>query len=128
MPRRLFSVPTLAGLLALFAATAFATTTHAQGFAPGGFDPAQIEEMTANTRQVPLTKETIDRLIASSPEMRETGAKFPGTELPDADPTPSGARSDLDAMPADKRAALEAVAKKHDFKDLQDGRTSPTPW
>ena len=51
--------------------------------------------------------------------MRKTGADFPGTELSD-EPSEKGQASDLDAMPADKRAALEAVAKKHGFKDLQE--------
>jgi hypothetical protein len=76
--------------------------------------------MTASVRQVPLTADMVDRLIASFPAMRETGAKFPGTELPETSKTPGGEASDFDAMPADKRAALEAVAQEHGFKDLQD--------
>jgi|GEM_PF-2880326 len=119
MPRCLVSPPLLAGLFALLIASAFGTSANAQGFVGGGFDAKQLEEMTASARQVPLTKESIEQLIASSPEMRETGAKFEGTELPD--PTAGGSTaSDLDAMPADKRDALEAVAKKHGFKDLEE--------
>jgi len=118
MPRRFPNVPALSALVLLLT-FAVCPSVRAQGLAPGGFDPAQIEEMTASSRQVPLTKEKIDRLIASFPDMRKTGAEFPGTELPD-EPSEGGQTSDLDAMPADKRAALEAVAKKHGFKDLQE--------
>lgn len=119
MPRRLLCPPLLASLFALLIAGASSTAGNAQGLVDGGFDPKQLEEMTANARQVLLTKEAIEKLIASSQEMRETGAKFPGTELPDT-PTPGGTASDLDAMPTDKRTALEAVAKKHGFKDLAE--------
>ena len=119
MPRRLLCPPLLASLFALLIVGASSTAGNAQGLVDGGFDPKQLEEMTANARQVLLTKEAIEKLIASSQEMRETGAKFPGTELPDT-PAPGGTASELDAMPADKRAALEDVAKKHGFKDLAE--------
>lgn len=118
MPRRLLNVPALSALVFLLA-SAVGPDARAQGLASGGFDPAQIEEMTASSRQVPLTKETVNKLIASFPDMRKTGAEFPGTELPD-EPSEGGQTSDLDAMPADKRAALETVAKRHGFKDLQE--------
>lgn len=86
----------------------------------GGFDPATLADMTASVRQVPLTEEMVDRLIASYPAIRAAGAKFPATELPEASQEPGSGASDLDAMPADKRAELEAVAKEHGFKDLQE--------
>lgn len=119
MPRRLLNVPALFAF-ALLLAIAAGTSAHAQGLAPGGFDPAQIEEMTASARQVPLTEDKVDRLIASFPDMRATGSEFPGTQLPEKQPAPGSEASDLDAMPADKRAALETVAKKHGFSDLQE--------
>ena len=119
MPRRLLNVPALFAF-ALLLAFAAGTSAHAQGLAPGGFDPAQIEEMTASARQVPLTEDKVDRLIASFPDMRATGSEFPGTQLPEKQPAPGSEASDLDAMPADKRAALETVAKKHGFSDLQE--------
>ena len=119
MLRRLLNFPVLFAF-ALFLGFAADPQARAQGLADGGFDPAQIEEMTASARQVPLTEDKIDRLIASFSEMRSTGDKFPGTELPAKPPAPGSGASDLDAMPPDKRAALEEVAKKHGFSDLQE--------
>ena len=119
MSRRLskFSLFSLALALAV---SSLAGDALAQGFAGDGVDPAEIEKMAAGSRQVPLDKERVDQLIASFKEMKDEGAKFPGTELSEAQPAPGSGVSDLDAMPADKRAALEAVAKKHGFKDLQE--------
>lgn len=91
---------------------------RAQGLADDGFDPSQLDAMTASVHQVPLNEEMIGRLIQSFPEMRKTGAKFAGTELPEKPPAPGS--SDLDALPEDKREALETIAKDHGFKDLQD--------
>ncbi|WP_141701299.1 hypothetical protein [Methyloceanibacter methanicus] len=101
---------------------------QAQGLAEGGFDPAQLEAMTASVRQVDLTEDMVTRLIASFPKIRETGAKFPGTEMPEQPPAPGSAASDLDAMSAEKRAALEAVAKHTDSRTSRIGPTPPAPW
>lgn len=119
MPR-LSSFSALAFAFTLTVFCAAGTAAAAQGLAPGGFDPAQIDEMTASARQVPLTEDMVERLIASFPDMRKTGEKFPGTELPANPPAPGSGASDLDAMPDDKRAALEAVATKHGFENLQE--------
>jgi hypothetical protein len=47
--------------------------------------------------------------------MRAVGAKFPPSE---AELNASGEESGLDAMPPEKRRAMEEVATKHGFKDL----------
>ena len=116
MSRNVLGGSALAIVLALLIVCVPGKFALAQDFAPGGFDPAELDKMTAGNKQVSLTKEQIDRLFASFPDMRETGAKFPGTTLPE----PNSKTSDLDAMPADKRAALEKVATKHGFKDLEE--------
>lgn len=119
MSRRHFNSPAFSLILALLACFASGTPALSQGFAEGGVDPAEIAEMTASARQVPLTEDMVDRLITSFADMRKTGAEFPGTQLPNKPPAPGSDKSDLDAMPEDKRAALEEVAKKHGFEDLQ---------
>ncbi|ODR95731.1 hypothetical protein AUC70_02280 [Methyloceanibacter stevinii] len=116
-------IPALRALclsLATFLALAFINAAHAQGLAEGGFDPADLEAMTASVRQVELTEDNVTRLIASFPEIRKTGAKFSKTQLPEKPPLPGSGDSDLDALPADKHAALEAVAQKHGFKNLEE--------
>lgn len=114
MLRPAITVPAL--IVACLIACASDRPALAQGFAEDGVDPAEIEKMTAAARQVPLTGDMVDRLVVSFEEMRTTGAQFPDTQLPD-EPAPS--TSDLDAMPADKRTALDAVATKHGFENLQ---------
>lgn len=120
MSRYFPSSAALSVVMAMLLACMAETAAQAQGFADGGFDPAQIEEMAASSRQVPLTEDKVERLIASFPDMQTTGAKFPGTELPEKPPAPGSGASDFDAMPADKREALEAVAKQHGFTNLQE--------
>jgi hypothetical protein len=72
--------------------------------------------MAEEAHQVPLTEDTIDRFVASYPEMRAIGAKFFATQTPDE----PGDKSDLDALPPEKREAMTAVATKHGFKDLEE--------
>jgi hypothetical protein len=100
---------------ALVLSIAAAAPALAQGAPGGGFDPADIDKITASAHQVPLTADMVDRLIASFPDMRRVAAKFGGTELP--------AQAGVDAagiaaMPAEKRKALEAVATEHGFESL----------
>jgi hypothetical protein len=85
----------------------------------GGFDPSVIDAMAASLHQVPLTEDMVNRFIASYREMGDVGAKFPGTELPERQAS-GGTGSDLDALPADKRRALEEVATKYGFKNLDE--------
>jgi hypothetical protein len=84
-----------------------------------GFDPRWIDEIAGSVRQIALTEDMIDRLVASHDEMRAAAAKFGQTELPEHAPA-AGTGSDLDAMPDDKRKALEAIAVKYGFKDLEE--------
>jgi len=116
--RRAISLALASAVLTAVLLCAAASPARTQGLADDGFDPARLETMTASVRQVPLSEEAVNRLIKSFPEMRKTGAKFSGTELPENPPGPGG--SDLDALPAEKRDALEAIAKAHGFKGLQD--------
>lgn len=120
MSIRISALRTLSLSLATFLALAFVSSAHAQGLAEGGFNPSDLEAMTASVRQVELTEDMVTRLIASFPEMRKTGANFSKTELPEKPPVPGSGKSDLDALSADKRAALEAVAKKHGFESLEN--------
>ena len=61
----------------------------------------------------------INRFVASFPDMRAVGAKFPATQ-----PTEEAAAgSDLDALSPEKRKAMEEVATKHGFKDLEEWTT-----
>jgi hypothetical protein len=93
----------------------------APALAADEFDPAVLDKMAEEAHQVPLTEDMIDRFVASYPEMRAIGAKFPATQTPDE---PSGKgdsdKSDLDALPPEKREAMTAVATKHGFKDLEE--------
>lgn len=120
MSIRIPALRTLCLSFATLLALAFINTAQAQGLAEGGFDPADLEAMTASVHQVDLTEDMVTRLIASFPEMRKTGAKFSKTQLPEKPPVPGSGNSDLDALPDNKRAALEAVAKKHGFKTLEE--------
>lgn len=51
--------------------------------------------------------------------MRAVGAKFPATQPTDE----AAAGSDLDALSPEKRKAMEEVATKHGFKDLEEWTT-----
>ncbi len=84
------------------------------------FDQTVIDRMAEAIYQVPLTEDMVNRLIASQPEMRAAAQKFSDTKLPDSAPTKDSAESDLDALPADKREALEAVAKRYGFSSLAE--------
>jgi hypothetical protein len=100
-------------LLTLIAALGFAAPL-ASSFAGDEFDPAVLDEIAKDVHQIPLTEDMINRFVASYPEMKEVGAKFPQTEMPDA------SESDIESLPPDKRDAMTAVATKHGFKDLQE--------
>jgi hypothetical protein len=78
----------------------------APALAADEFDPAVLDKMAEEAHQVPLTEDMIDRFVASYPEMRAIGAKFFATQTPDE---PSD-KSDLDALPPEKREAMTAVA------------------
>ena len=54
----------------------------APALAADEFDPAVLDKMAEEAHQVPLTEDTIDRFVASYPEMRAIGAKFPATQVP----------------------------------------------
>jgi hypothetical protein len=112
---RLSRVRPLSLAFALLLSLAAPAAALAQAAPGGGFDPADIDKITASVRQVPLTADMVDRLIASFPDMRRVAAKFGGAELP--------AQAGVDAagiaaMPAAKRKALEAVAAEHGFESL----------
>lgn len=94
-----------------------------QNLPDGGFDPAALDKITASVRQVPLTEDMVNRLIASYGDMRAVGAKYPGTELPESPPALDSGKSDLDVLPSDKRQALETVATKNGFETLDDWTT-----
>ena len=66
-----------------------------------GFDPATLDKMAESVRQVPLTDDMINRFVASFPDMRAVGAKFPATQPTDE----AAAGSDLDALSPEKRKA-----------------------
>jgi hypothetical protein len=93
----------------------------APALAADEFDPAVLDKMAEEAHQVPLTEDMINRFVASYPEMREIGAKFPAAQAPDepSDKNDSD-KSDLDALPPEKREAMTAVATKHGFKDLHE--------
>ena len=93
----------------------------APALAADEFDTAVLDKMAEEAHQVPLTEDMINRFVASYPEMREIGAKFPAAQAPDepSDKNDSD-KSDLDALPPEKREAMTAVATKHGFKDLQE--------
>jgi hypothetical protein len=112
------------GIAALCLAAPQASAGSAQAAPSGGFDPSTLDEVTQSVKQIPLTEEMVNRLIDSYPDMRAASAKFGMTQMPEQAPSPDGSNSDLDAMPADKRSALEDVAKKHGFKDLDEWSTA----
>jgi len=84
------------------------------------YDPTVIDRMAESVHQVQLTEDMVNRLIASQPAMRSAAQKFSETKLPDSPPTRDSEASDLEALPADKRDALEAVAKKYGFSGLSE--------
>lgn len=86
-----------------------------------GFDPAALDKMAESVRQVPLTEDMINRFVASYTEMRAVGGKFPVTEP--TEEAAAAAGSDLDALSPEKRKAMEEVATKHGFKDLEEWTT-----
>ncbi len=72
--------------------------------------------MAKDVHQVPLTEDMINRFVASYPEMKEVGAKFPTTQTPDG----QSDKSDIESLSPEKRKAMTAVATKHGFRDLQE--------
>jgi hypothetical protein len=58
----------------------------------------------------------VNRFIASYPDMKAVGAEFPGTEVPDR----PDKQSEVQALPPEKRKAMEDVATKHGFRDLDE--------
>jgi hypothetical protein len=107
-------------IAALLSIVALSGPGFSQATPDGGFDPADLDEITDSIKQVPLTEDMINRLIASYPDMRAASAKFDATQLPENLPSAGDSNTDLDAMPKEKREALEAVAVKHGFKDLNE--------
>ncbi|MET0667426.1 MAG: hypothetical protein ABWY38_05560 [Methyloceanibacter sp.] len=67
----------LAAAFALAMSAMFPAPVLAQG---GGFDPAVLDKLAEEIHQVPLTEDMINRFVASHPEMKEVGAKFPATK------------------------------------------------
>ena len=61
-------------------------------------------------------EDMINRFVASYPEMKEVGAKFPTTQTPDG----QSDKSDIESLSPEKRKAMTAVATKHGFRDLQE--------
>lgn len=118
----ILTFPKFRPLLAALILSFFASLEAAQGQAAldDGFDPKALDAITESVHLVPLTEDMVNRLIASYPDMRATSAKFDATELPEHPPAAGDANSDLGAMPPDKRKALEAVATKYGFKDLDE--------
>lgn len=123
MSRRVSSFRIITAAFAFIVLAALASVGHSQGLADGGFDPAALDEIVGSVHQVPLTEDMVTRLIASHDDMRKVGAKFPGTELPEKAPVADSGDSDLDALPSDKRQALEAVATKNGFDTLDEWTT-----
>lgn len=82
-------------------------------------DPVAVEKMAAEVRQVPLTEDMIKRFLDSFVEMRDTAKKFPATHLPDSviNETPG---SEFEHVQQEKRDAMNAVAKAHGFKDVDE--------
>jgi hypothetical protein len=114
----------MARFLLFAAALLFLTlgTTPAPAIAADDFDPAVLDEMAKN--QVPLTEDMINRFVASYPEMKEVGAKFPTTQTPDG----QSYKSDIESLSPEKREAMTAVATKHGFKDLQEWSDVVSRW
>lgn len=65
---------------------------------------------------MPLTEDMVDRFVASYPEMKAVGVKFPATEAEEG----SAEESEVASLPPEKRKAMEEVATKHGFKDLEE--------
>ncbi len=131
MPRRVSKSPLLSLTIAFalgvgtlaYAGLAAAGPAPSEAAPGGGFDPKALDELTGSVKQVSLTEDMVDRLIESYPDMRAASAKFGQTELPENAPAPGAENSDLNAMSADKRKALEEVAAKHGFKNLDEWST-----
>ena len=69
-----------------------------------------------HSRMSSRAEDMINRFVASYPEMKEVGAKFPTTQPPDG----QSDKSDIESLSPEKREAMTAVATKHGFKDLQE--------
>ncbi len=73
MKRLVLAVPALVMLILA------APLTPAFGQA-GGIDMEALDRLIEDHKQVPLTEDIINRFVASYPEMKAVGAKFPQTE------------------------------------------------
>jgi hypothetical protein len=115
MKRLVLAVPALVMLILA------APLTPAFGQA-GGIDMKALDRLAEDHKQVPLTEDIINRFVASYPEMKAVGAKFPQTEATEDKASEDG-DDELASMPPEKRKAMEEVATKHGFKDLEEWMT-----
>lgn len=115
MKRLVLAVPALVMLILA------APLTPAFGQA-GGIDMDALDRLAEDHKQVPLTEDIINRFVASYPEMKAVGAKFPQTEATEDKASEDG-DDELASMPPEKRKAMEEVATKHGFKDLDEWMT-----
>jgi hypothetical protein len=115
MKRLVLAVPALVMLILA------APLTPAFGQA-GGIDMEALDRLAEDHKQVPLTEDIINRFVASYPEMKAVGAKFPQTEATEDKASENG-DDELASMPPEKRKAMEEVATKHGFKDLEEWMT-----
>lgn len=79
----------------------------------GGIDPAALDRLAAELHQVPLTEDIVDRFVASYPEMKAVASKFPPTD-------PKEDQTEFEAMSPEKRKAMDEVAVKHGFKNVEE--------
>ena len=114
MKRLVLAVPALVMLILAPLTPAFGQT--------GGIDMEALDRLAEDHKQVPLTEDIINRFIASYPEMKSVGAKFPQTEATEDKASEDG-DDELASMPPEKRKAMEEVATKHGFKDLDEWMT-----
>ncbi len=114
MKRLVLAVPALVMLILVPLAPAFGQA--------GGIDMAALDRLAEDHKQVPLTEDIINRFVASYPEMKAVGAKFPQTEATEDKASEDG-DDELASMPPEKRKAMEEVATKHGFKDLEEWMT-----
>ena len=111
MKRLVLAVPALVMLIL----AAPLTTAFAQA---GGIDMQALDRLAEDHKQVPLTENIINSFVASYPEMKAVGAKYPSAEGEEAEDS-----DELASMPPEKRKAMEEVASKHGFKDLEEWMT-----
>lgn len=81
-----------------------------------GIDPAALDRLAEDLHQVPLTEDMVSRFVASYTEMKAVSGKFPMTEPSEE----NNDQSELEAMSPEKRKAMDEVATKHGFKDVEE--------